>query len=401
VTDTTDLTSSLLAAAPAKREALLRAADPEALSQTIQALGHQRDVASAEVLALADQVLEDRGLRKAARRELHRLRSMGIEPPVAVATAVEPPASTESRPRLFDVTESWVTDIDPTGSRALWLLAERPLGGVWFAAVLLNDQRGLQDLSLVDTTRKRFQREFDEARRGATVWVTVPGPYSLQLVREAVDVGREVGGGLPTRYGAFRDVFGEAASAPQRGLVYDTISPVEINFNPGWLEESPRLLGEPEVNGWHIPMPSDLRGRALEVARAPSTGLLVPGHAPEQQALQLVADAAHSALTPVVRRGLRRRLEETAYLFFQTDRLAMARLAAAAAHAMEDGGVPPERHPLLQLLLGAGLGRLTGSETVGSRRAGEVLLELIERATQQQAQGGQVETRPSGLILPR
>jgi len=137
------------------------------------------------------------------------------------------------------------------------------------------------------------------------------------------------------------------------------------------------------------------------VARAPSTGLLVPGHTPEQQALQLVADAAHSGLTPVVQRGLRRRLEETAYVFLQTNRLPMARLSAAAAHAMEEGGVPPERHPLLRLLLGAGLGRLTGSEQVGSRRASEVLLELIERATQQQATGGQVETRPSGLILPR
>jgi hypothetical protein len=315
--------------------------------------------------------------------------------------AAETRASTEARPRPFEVTEALVTDIDPTGSRAVWLLADRPLGGIWFAAVLVNDQRGIQDMSLVDTTRKRFQREFDEARRGATTWVTVPGPYSLRLIRESVDLAREVGTGLPTRYGAFRDVFGEADSAPERGLIYETISPVEINFNPDWLEESPRLLGEPEVNGWYVSVPSDLRSRALDVARTPATGLLVPGHTPEQQALQLVADAARAALTPVVRRGLRRRLEETAYLFLQTDRLPVARLGAAAAHAMEDGGVPPERHPLMRLLVGAGLSRLTGSETVGSRRVGEVLLELIERGTQEQAQGGQVETRPSGLILPR
>ncbi len=400
MTETTDLTSTLLAATPAEREQLLRTSDPAALSQAIQALGHERDTASAEVLALADQVLEDRGLRKAARRELHRLRSMGIEPPEPASTP-ETPDSTETRPRLLEVTDALVTDIDPTGARAMWLLADKPLGGVWFAAMLLNDQRGLQDLSLVDTTRKRFQREFGEARRGATVWVNVPGPYSLQLVRESVDLAREVGGGLPTRYGAFRDVFGEAASAPERGLVYETISPVEINFNPDWLEESPRLLGEPELNGWYVSVPADLRSRALEVARAPATGLVVPGHTPEQQALYLVADAANAALTPLVRRGLRRRLEETAYLFLQTDRLGVARLAASAAHALEDGGVPPERHPLLRLLLGAGLSRLTGAETVGSRRAGEVLLELIERGTQQQAPGGQVETRPSGLILPR
>jgi hypothetical protein len=57
---------------------------------------------------------------------------------------------------------------------------------------------------------------------------------------------------------------------------------------------------------------------------------------------------------------------------------------------------------LLRVLLAAGLARLTGSETIGSRRASEVLIELIERSTQRDNQsGGPVETRPSGLIVPR
>jgi hypothetical protein len=40
-------------------------------------------------------------------------------------------------------------------------------------------------------------------------------------------------------------------------------------------------------------------------------------------------------------------------------------------------------------------------ELVGSRRAAEVLVELIERASQREGQPGPTETRPSGLILPR
>jgi hypothetical protein len=79
----------------------------------------------------------------------------------------------------------------------------------------------------------------------------------------------------------------------------------------------------------------------------------------------------------------------------------VARLAAAAARALDEGGVAPERHPLVRLLLAAGLARLVGGEAVGARRAPEMLLELVGRAVDQQAQGGPVETRPSGLILPR
>jgi len=100
-------------------------------------------------------------------------------------------------------------------------------------------------------------------------------------------------------------------------------------------------------------------------------------------------------------RAFRRRLEETAYILLQTDRLTMARMAVAAARALETGSVPPERHPLIRLFIAAGLARLVSGESVGTRRASEVLLEMIEHATENQSQVGPVETRPSGLILPR
>jgi hypothetical protein len=149
----------------------------------------------------------------------------------------------------------------------------------------------------------------------------------------------------------------------------------------------------------------ELRARALEVAAGSGATLLVPGRAPEQQAQQLLAEAGHDALTPGPRRALRRRLEETGYIFVATERLAAARLAVAAARALdESSNVPPERHPLVRLLLASGLARLTGTESINGRRAGEILLELVDRATQPHdtnQPGSQVETRPSGLIIPR
>jgi hypothetical protein len=350
-------------------------------------------------------VIDDRALKKAARRELHRLRSMGVSiPEPGPATVTEAKAGTAESPTR--VSEAWATDIDPTGSRVIWLLAERRLGGVWFAAALLSEVRGLRELSFVDTTRKRYVRDLEDTRKVAGTWVSLPGEYALRLVREAVDVSREQGVGLPTRYRAMRDVFGEAPGPPERALVYETISPVEANFNPEWLDDTPLLLGEPELAGWYVPIPAELRPRALEVAAGSEATLLVPGREPEQQALQLVAEAAQQALTPLVRRGLRRRLEETGYIFVATDRLSAARLAVAAARALDEASasvrVPPEHHPLVRLLLASGLARLTRSETIGGRRAGEILLDLIDRAFQDDDRlSSPVQTRASGLIIPR
>jgi hypothetical protein len=394
-----DFAASLLAAEPSERERLLRDADPRDLEAVVNELGRTRETAAAEVLALLEQVVEDRGLRKAARRELHRLRSVGIEPPPPTATASAEPEPSRAHAPL-EPTDVWITEIDPSGTRALWLVADRALGGIWFAALLLNDVRGLQEMTLVDTTRKRFQRDFEESRQGAGIWINLPASYALGLIREAVDLTREVGGALPTRYRAFRETFGEAPGAPERALVYETISPAEANFHPEWLEESARLVTEPEVGGWYVPLPAELRARAREVARAPMVGLLVPGHEPEQQALELLAEAGQRGLTPAVRRAFRRRFEETAYIFLMTDRLNAAHAAVAVARSLEDPALSPDMHPLLRLLVASGLARLVGSDQVGSRRASEALLELIDRAIRQM-QPGQVATRPSGLILPR
>ena len=81
----------------------------------------------------------------------------------------------------------------------------------------------------------------------------------------------ERGAALPTRYHAFRDAFGEAAAGPERALVYETISPVEASFNPDWLDESPRLLREPEIAGWYNQMPDTYRARAVEASATSRT----------------------------------------------------------------------------------------------------------------------------------
>jgi len=178
VPETLDLVAALLEGESAQREALLRGADPAALEVALKQLGERREVAAAEVLALVDLVVQDRSLRKSARRELHRLRSVGVQ--VQTPQAEQSPETPVKTETIIPVSQAWVTDIDPSGSRALWLLGERRLGGVWFAALLQNDQRGLQDMNLVDTTRKRFLKELEQNRGAAGTWVTVPGDYALQ-----------------------------------------------------------------------------------------------------------------------------------------------------------------------------------------------------------------------------
>jgi hypothetical protein len=305
-----ELAAALLEADSSERRRLLAEAESADLQAAVSDLGHRHVAAAAEVLSQVEATVANRAVRKAARRELHRLRSAGIAAPASSATAQQPIAAQRTEESV-PVSEAWVTDIDPTGARALWLFGKRPLGGAWFAALLLNDLRGILEMTLVDTTRKRYQRELEERGREPGTWVRLPGDYALRLVREAVDTARAAGSALPTRYRSFREAFGEASGPPERALVFETVSPLEASLNPAWLEESQALVREPEVLGWHAPIPEALSARALEVARSPSSTLLVPGSAPEQQALQLLSEAARASMTPELRHAFRRRLEKT------------------------------------------------------------------------------------------
>src|SRR5438105_2880614 len=134
-----DLANALLAADRPERERLLRETPSSELEPALSELGHRRDQVAAEVLALADAVADDRGIRKAARRELHRLRSAGVALPEAPVATAQAPRATQPEVVLA---EAWVSDFDPSGSRVMWLLGERRLGGVWFSALVLNDIHG-------------------------------------------------------------------------------------------------------------------------------------------------------------------------------------------------------------------------------------------------------------------
>lgn len=398
-----DLVEALLAGAPDERPALLAAAPADDLAGAITLLGRRRDQEAAGLLALIGEAAADKDLRRAARRELHRLRSLGIAPPTPlVQPAADAPSEDAASPAASVApSEAWTSFFDAGGSRMVWLVADRPLGGIWHVILVAHETRGLLETEVADSTRKRFRREIEALRIGAHgSIVDLPPAYALALVREAVDLTRTHGGSLPAGYRQVVDLFGEAPAGPERALVYETISPMDARLHPEWLDESPGLMMEPEVAVWGLAPSPALRARTLALARSAASPLLVPGLTPEEQAARLLDEAARELLQPAARQALTRRLEETAYLFVRSDRLPSARWAVATAQAIADPARPPV--PWLDLLVAASLLRAVGSEPVApGARAADILLPLFEAAAAEaRVEAPAPSVSPSGLILP-
>ena len=312
----------------------------------IEALGGSREEAAGALLAILAARAPDQEQRKAARRALHRLRSTGVA--LATAVPVEPARPAAAPVEYQPPTRSFATPADGVGSRILWLLIERPLGGMTTFSLAVNDVVGVKNAMVEETTRRRFDRrlaEWNEANQRTAV--EIPVEYGLALLAEALALNEESQFPLPRDFVVRRHLLGELPPPPTDALIHQHVSRGQVFLLPNLLEESGRLLeGEPELLGWVFSY-DEVSRYATSFRQAGESSLLLASEPREQRQARIVAEAIDALFTPTLRRAFRRRLEETAYIFWVTGRERSARQAVAAAFANQESG-SLRNHPLLR-----------------------------------------------------
>jgi hypothetical protein len=324
----------------------LAPATPGGAPALVEALGSSRDAAAGHVLTAIATAAPDRELRKSARRALHRLRSAGIDVAVPVAAEVETTGRATSD--VFSVSRSLVTAIDGVGSRMVWLALDRPRGGgIVMMNLVLNDQTGLKDVIIVDTTMRRFGIEVQEwSARSGLEPVEVPSDYVLSLLSEALALNAEDGGApLPRDFVIRRGLLGDLPPPPTDALIHQHVSRGQALLLPNLLDGSARLMEERELQGWLFGY-EEVKEYVREWRQGEESRLILTSEPREAREQRIVATATDTLFTPQLRRAFRRRLEETAYVFWVSNRERAAREAVAAAFAIHDTGTL-RNHPLL------------------------------------------------------
>lgn len=335
------------------------------------ALGRSRDAAAGLILAAlaAGTGGGSKELRKEARRGLHRLEALGIEvsrarpTPAAVLPVLEQPAVLQ---------EARATVADGVGSRALWLRADRPRGGVYALALVVNDIVGMKAASIDETTRKRAVEQFDNWRqRTKTGWIELPTDYARQLLGEALELNRESGFTVPREWLMHQRTLGDLVRPFERAIVYDEVPAAEVALNPEHLERSPDLLDEEELKGWFFGF-DEVRAFALEMQQARRSQIVLSEQLQAQREGRIIANTISAVVSPAVQRGLTRRLEEAAYYFVKTDRPRQARQAMAAARRLAEGA--STLHPLLVAMVERSL------ELAAEVEEAKIPIELVRRS---------------------
>jgi hypothetical protein len=252
---------------------------------------------------------------------------------------------------------------DGIGSRWLWLFVERSTGGGYVIGLVLNEIVGIKDAMVSDTTRRRFLEQVRDITRESQIeFVELPTEYARALLAEAVELNQKTGFTVPAEMQTYQSVVGDFGDPPERALIYDEMPTAEIRLDPTYLQQSAQLIEEPEVATWLFDF-HDVRPFAEQVRQLDSSLVVLHETARQERMERIEAEAIRTIVTDEVRHGLRRRFEETAYIFWKTDRQQAAKMAVAAAIALEqpivsssiivrvDQGPSQVQHPLIRKLL--------------------------------------------------
>ena len=299
-----------------------------------------------------------RAVRRLARRALYRLSQQGVTPPARPAPrpVVERRAERPAR--------AWLSGIDGTGSRAVWILFEGGFGGTALCSLIVNDTVGILEVAGGEITKKRLETELAALRANQKLpWIEVAPPRAVAAVRDAVALHQALGTTPPTAFARWQPAF-EAAE------VSDTARTPRPAPDPAALERAPELLGLPELASWFVD-PESVQSESLELLQTRESRLVISDQIKAEREAAIVERIVEREFTPQIRRRWAHRLEEMAFVFEATSRPEAAMLAATAAAALDDERRDVRGQPFPAALARRGM-ELAGEVAAGRLSAADV-----------------------------
>jgi len=336
----------------------------EVLDSALKVLVSRHGAAAAPLLRTIADHAPARPLRRTARLAIYRLGRGGITvPPSRDRATVGPFVRRQAdQPR-----RAWLSGIDGTGSRAVWILFEGGLGGqLSLCSLILNDQAGILEAAGGAITRKRLETELRGLREHQKLpWVDSDPTRACALVAEALALHARVATEPPPEFSRWRRLFtvgGPPSDAPPTAAVDSAL-----------LDRSAEILELSELAGWFVD-PESIHEDTVALLQVRESRLVVSEQIKAEREAAIVDAVIDKEFGPEARRRWARRLAEMASIFRATGREEPARLADNAGAALDEDTRVARHIPFVRALAMRGL--TIGTEVVlGRVKAAEVSRE--------------------------
>ena len=155
-------------------------AEPDLEAWVVGRVGALHDDEAGARLHALESRTTDKGVRREIKRALYRLGQHGHW---RAPDAPEPPSTRDLLGPDEDDAEGWLSPIDPTGSRLVWM-ARRTSGGMVSLSAVIGEDHGIREFRSGITTRKALREAHKEiAERSGIRLVEAPPQWTHELVR--------------------------------------------------------------------------------------------------------------------------------------------------------------------------------------------------------------------------
>jgi hypothetical protein len=314
------------------------------LPAVVETLGAMATPEAAALLGHIAAATEAKDLQKAARRALYRLKTMGVD--IESQISREPRRSVLEVPKL-PIVAALASQIDFDGNRALYLARRRPFSGLVFVSLIINDQQGIIDCNAFPVTKKDLSQMIADIQSDDRLsHGELPPAYAQQLVAEGYQRNLATGTPVPQAFQGLRDLIGRPDAPWDKPPIYHVLSPTEVRDQPAWLSQAAQLLEVKEFQAWHLP-PAAVQRYREEIKRAAESPLIVSQALQQERIEAIQKRTLREIFDAELCVRYRARLEEMAYLLWQTKRPDEAKRALASALALQGEGIDAAAHPFL------------------------------------------------------
>lgn len=320
--------------------------DPSLAIPLIEGLTTIPTPQTAQLLHEMMSTTEEKGVNKAIRKTLYRLRQRGIiweKRPYQERSVLHPPELGEP--------QGYLGAMDSTGSMVVVVARPRLLGGMRVYFSIVNDLEGIDRFERNDLTKGGFKEFIDRLLSSEEFPVVeAPGGYCLHLLKEAAGRSHRLIKSLPTGFQGAQREMQEVVWEGSVPLVYEYIEEEAVKDTARLLKESGSLHRIVPFSTWFL-NPDEVRTYTEALREADESHIILTPQQKDARLSSIYMEALQELFPEEKRLLWKRRLEETAYVLWKTGQEQEARRAVSAALDLKTPFNPIEPNPFIWNLM--------------------------------------------------
>jgi hypothetical protein len=303
----------------------------------IFSLGKVSDPSAVQALCEFDGKTADKEIKKEIKRALFKLALRGF--------AVPHPAADEAKSaaRLFrhgPEIEAYMSAVDGGGGRLVWIAKAQPSHGLQVIQAMLHDREGLLRIGGMQMRRKELRNMAEEIKKQHEVtMISIPWEFADQAVYEGYERAKARGQSGLENFHELRAAIATGKPKEITHPIYQKLNAAEAR-DGAWRERSRQLLDEPELRYW-ILTDDWVQAYLPQIQEAQTSRLVLNPLQKEERFNAIVREAAKTLCNGDSGKAFKRRMEDMALYFIETQQPEPAKLSLAVALQVAEGDPGP------------------------------------------------------------